>query len=348
MLLLIRKPATPEQIAEMAKDYDGYIKVVIDIERGITTGGGRMHVDGEQALLAEGSKQKHLWGGGIDWETKEVDYNSMINLRPRDGNPSRDILSLEIRQQFDTIVQRSLLRAVQLLETGDADIAIGFGDAFVRSGCSPHYAGSVRMKGGRPRFQFWVLGLFHLSFTGPEGEQKALALEEFLYLARLQRGSVVDGGPGEGARHQSAMGNRGEARTSSNPPRGGGEKTARHERRLDERGTSLQCENHLWFTKEEAMLLVADAVKKHVVNRSHHRPEPSRFRTHRPAPVSRKQGLGFSFSFPHHHPCDRPPSSRQNAAFSHRRNREVRPFQNHHRDESRMCVMRGLCRYSAK
>ena len=111
MLLLIHKPATTEQIAEMAKDYDGYIKVVVDIARGVATGGGTMHVDGEQALLADGSQQQDLWGGGIDWETKEVDYNSMINLRPRDENPSREILSEETRKKFDAIVRKLFLSA---------------------------------------------------------------------------------------------------------------------------------------------------------------------------------------------------------------------------------------------
>jgi hypothetical protein len=106
MLFIIRRPATPEEIASMAEDYDGYIKVVVDVERGIATGGGKMHSDGEQALLADGSKQSSLWGGGLDWETKAIDYNSMINLRPRDGNPSRDILAEGTRQKFDAIVKR--------------------------------------------------------------------------------------------------------------------------------------------------------------------------------------------------------------------------------------------------
>lgn len=109
MLLIIRKPATSEEIAEMAKDYDGYIKVVVDVERGIATGGGKMHVDGEQALLKDGSGQSNLWGGGIDWETKETDYNSMINLRPRDDNRSREILSKDTRGKFDDLVRTLFL-----------------------------------------------------------------------------------------------------------------------------------------------------------------------------------------------------------------------------------------------
>lgn len=93
----------------MAADYDGYIKLVVDVEKEILAGGGEKHVDDEQALLVDGSKQQNLWGGGIDWETKEIDYNSVINLRPNQDNPSRDILDAQIRKKFDDIVKRLLL-----------------------------------------------------------------------------------------------------------------------------------------------------------------------------------------------------------------------------------------------
>lgn len=104
MLIVVEKKATSEQIEQMAQDYAGYFKFVVDIRKKILTGGGERHVEGEQKLLELGSKQEDLWGGGIDWETKEIDYNSMINLRPSQNNPSRDVLSQVIRKQIDTIV----------------------------------------------------------------------------------------------------------------------------------------------------------------------------------------------------------------------------------------------------
>ena len=55
-----------------------------------------------------GSKQSNLWGGGIDIETGEIDYNSMVNIRPNQDNPSRDIMSMEIRKTFDEIVTKIL------------------------------------------------------------------------------------------------------------------------------------------------------------------------------------------------------------------------------------------------
>lgn len=109
MLIVIRKKATKEAVGKMAKDFDGYIKVVVDVEQKILTGGGERHVDGEQMLLRQGSHQKNLWGGGLDLETKEIDYNSIINLRPQDNNPSRDILSQKIREGFDRIIKELLL-----------------------------------------------------------------------------------------------------------------------------------------------------------------------------------------------------------------------------------------------
>ena len=109
MLLVIKKKATKDELKKMAKDFDGYVKLVVDIERKILASGGERHFDGEQKLLREGSKQENLWGGGLDLETKEIDYNSVINLRPGQKNPSRDILSVEIRNKFDKIVKSLLL-----------------------------------------------------------------------------------------------------------------------------------------------------------------------------------------------------------------------------------------------
>jgi len=62
----------------------------------------------KQMLLVDGSRQSSLWGGGFDTETKEIDYNSMINLRPADQNPSREILSADIRNKFNQVVKTIL------------------------------------------------------------------------------------------------------------------------------------------------------------------------------------------------------------------------------------------------
>ena len=109
MIIVISKKATEEELEKMAEDFGGdYIKVVIDVSMSILAGGGERHFDAEQILLSQDSDQEDLWGGGLDQKTKTIDYNSMINLRPKQ-NPSRDILSSEIRAKFDKIIKELLL-----------------------------------------------------------------------------------------------------------------------------------------------------------------------------------------------------------------------------------------------
>ncbi|PJC28955.1 hypothetical protein CO010_00195 [Candidatus Shapirobacteria bacterium CG_4_8_14_3_um_filter_39_11] len=60
MSLIIRKKAVRKEIQNMAGYFKGYIKVVVDVEREILTGGGDRHFDDEQILLADGSKQENF------------------------------------------------------------------------------------------------------------------------------------------------------------------------------------------------------------------------------------------------------------------------------------------------
>ena len=110
MLLLIKKKATKKELDNLAKHFQGYIKLVVDVEKEILAGGADRHFDEEKVLLEEGSKQENLWGGGFDSETGLIDYDSVINLRPNQDNPSREILSKKIREKFAKIVKKLLLK----------------------------------------------------------------------------------------------------------------------------------------------------------------------------------------------------------------------------------------------
>lgn len=104
MLLIIRTKIDLETRKKVSEDLRGYIKVVIDVKRKILSAGGEKHVDGEQMLLKDGNKQEDLWGAGLDLETNEMDFDSMINLRPAQ-NRSREILDPNVRQQVETITR---------------------------------------------------------------------------------------------------------------------------------------------------------------------------------------------------------------------------------------------------
>ena len=72
MINVIQERATKEQLEEMLEILNSYIKLAVDIERGILAGGGELHADCEAVLLENGSKQVDIWGA--DWYpfTQEV------------------------------------------------------------------------------------------------------------------------------------------------------------------------------------------------------------------------------------------------------------------------------------
>ena len=108
MLLIIRQKTDQKTLGKLSEDLAGYVKIVVDIKRKILAAGGKMHEDGEKLLLEDGSKQVDLWGGGLDLETSSIDFDSMINLRPAQNNPSREVLDQGIRKQIEVII-RTLL-----------------------------------------------------------------------------------------------------------------------------------------------------------------------------------------------------------------------------------------------
>lgn len=105
MLITQSIPFTPEQIAQLKEQFEVYIKTVIDIEKKVCSAGMDRHFEGEQILLSQGSKQSNIWGGGIDLATKEIDYNSFINIRPNDDNPKNEIQSEKFKVAYKELTQ---------------------------------------------------------------------------------------------------------------------------------------------------------------------------------------------------------------------------------------------------
>ena len=105
MIIVSNKPYSKNQIEELSRQFEVYIKTVIDIEKGVCAAGMERHFEGEEMLLEQGSDQSNIWGGGIDLETKEIDYNSFINIRPVDNNPKNDILDPKIRGKYKELTE---------------------------------------------------------------------------------------------------------------------------------------------------------------------------------------------------------------------------------------------------
>ena len=98
--------ATVRRLAD--ETFGDMVKFVVDLEANIICAGGGLHADEETILLENGSQQSGLWGGnyypdllGDDrWE-----YKSVINIRPRDGNPNQMVLSEELRAKIRSLAQ---------------------------------------------------------------------------------------------------------------------------------------------------------------------------------------------------------------------------------------------------
>lgn len=88
--------------------YGTMVKADVDIAKKIVLIDMDMHADGEAYLLERGSQQTDLWGINLypdKFGTDEfIEFDSMINIRPRQNNPSRDVLDPAIRRQIIDII----------------------------------------------------------------------------------------------------------------------------------------------------------------------------------------------------------------------------------------------------
>ena len=84
----------------MLEALGSYIKLAVDVRRGTLAGRGVMHADCESALIESGAKQEDVWGA--DWiaESGELRFESLINIRPRQGNRS---MTIQDRQMQDRV-----------------------------------------------------------------------------------------------------------------------------------------------------------------------------------------------------------------------------------------------------
>ena len=94
----------------MAQDgFGNLVKSVVDVDREIMAVDGELHADEEALLLENGSQQKNLWGINIYPELEgadRIEFDSMINIRPAQGNRSRGIDHMEIREKIIQIVHK--------------------------------------------------------------------------------------------------------------------------------------------------------------------------------------------------------------------------------------------------
>lgn len=109
---LVREKISTDELKQMSeKMFGSIVKAVVDIEKEIMVVDAGLHADEELLLLEEeGSAQENLWGINFhpelfpseDW----VEFDSMINIRPAQGNRSRGVDDPKIQNKIRMIVKK--------------------------------------------------------------------------------------------------------------------------------------------------------------------------------------------------------------------------------------------------
>ncbi len=114
-ILIVREPVDKETLDALANEWHQVlVKGVADISRVVVALGGEWHIDANNKLIEDGSEQENLWGFNIYPKERggaAIEYNSLINIRPLQGNRSMEITSEEIRNA----VRKTVALAVPFL-----------------------------------------------------------------------------------------------------------------------------------------------------------------------------------------------------------------------------------------
>lgn len=105
---IVTKKITRSELQSMAEAILGdMVKAVVDVEKRIMAVGGEMHADMEQLLISNGSQQHDIWGINLypnDYKDNFIEYTSLINIRPQQGNRSMDLQNQSVRDRIKEIV----------------------------------------------------------------------------------------------------------------------------------------------------------------------------------------------------------------------------------------------------
>jgi hypothetical protein len=97
-----------EDLKTMARNRFGdLVKAVVDVEREIMAVDGELSSDEEAFLLENGSLQRNLWGINIYPKLEEkdwIEFDSLINIRPSQGNRSRGVDDPALKEKIIRIV----------------------------------------------------------------------------------------------------------------------------------------------------------------------------------------------------------------------------------------------------
>ena len=110
---IISQPIHRNELEAMLPGYFGdMIKAVVDIQKMIIGLDAELHADIEKELLQQGSEQADLWGINLYPEIEGedfIEFDSLINIRPYQGNRSHDVQDPVVRKRIVEVVNTLIL-----------------------------------------------------------------------------------------------------------------------------------------------------------------------------------------------------------------------------------------------
>lgn len=110
---IVSQRITRDDLERMAAAIFGnMVKAVVDVDRELLAIDGELHSDLEALLVEDGSKPQSLWGINLYPEMQGddfVEFDSMINIRPSQGNKSRGVENAQTRDKIVQVVAKRIL-----------------------------------------------------------------------------------------------------------------------------------------------------------------------------------------------------------------------------------------------
>jgi uncharacterized protein DUF5674 len=107
---LVSEPISIQQLREAGEELFGdMVKAVVDVEKEVMAVGAELHADEEAFLLERNSRQEDLWGINLYMNStmsEMVEFDSLINIRPRQNNRSRGVEDAVLRERITEIVRK--------------------------------------------------------------------------------------------------------------------------------------------------------------------------------------------------------------------------------------------------
>lgn len=112
-MIIISQPIKHSELNGMLPGYFGdMIKAVVDVKKGTLGLDAELHADIEKEMLSQGSMQADLWGINLYPEMDGddfIEFDALFNIRPFQGNRSRDVLDPIVRKQIVNIVNSLII-----------------------------------------------------------------------------------------------------------------------------------------------------------------------------------------------------------------------------------------------